>query len=155
MFGALGGVLPVRLGGSATEGITAEQWARVTADWYAIRQTAPLFQFAWRVSGGVPDRAFYHGVNGSGVAYAPDTLSINSDGGATGLDISWSNQNFTDPYGVQSSFTVRAAVARFFDGGFAEATVTIGRLDPQKIRVTLFNAAGSAITPITGWLMAW
>lgn len=157
MFGAIGGMLPMRLGGSATEGVTAAQWARLTADWYAIRQTVPLFRFAWRVSGGVPDKAYYHGQNGSGLAYAPDVLEINSDGGVVGLDIGWTEMSFTDEYGVKSGLIIRGAVARFFDGGFAEATVSLPTGSPpmSPLRVTCYNAAGTAITPLTGWVMVW
>ncbi|HEX5076139.1 MAG TPA: hypothetical protein VFW03_23200 [Gemmatimonadaceae bacterium] len=76
MFGALGGVLPLRLGGTATNGWTAAQHARVAADLVAVGRTTPIATFSFTKVGAAVTITDYRGRNGTGLAYAPTPSSI-------------------------------------------------------------------------------
>jgi hypothetical protein len=109
MFGALGGVLPLRLGGSPTNGWTAAQHARVCADLVAASRSVPLASWNFTKSGSTVTVSDYRGRNGVGAVYAPNgTPQIPPVNGASMFR--WSVDGFLDDYtGHAQPITIRAA----------------------------------------------
>lgn len=82
MFGALGGMLPFRLGGTATNGQTAAEHARECADLVALVRVQPFASWDYTKSGSTVTIANYIGKNGVGAAHAP-TGASNGNGDTT------------------------------------------------------------------------
>jgi hypothetical protein len=155
MFGAIGGQLPVRLRGTPQNGVTAAQHARLCADWYAVRQTAPLAHFTWVVSGGVATITYYRGMNGSGLAYAPNHVTVGEFSGNQ-LLFRWDVPVFTDPYGVDRGFRIKHAIVGAIGGGFRESNyVIVASTAGHGIRVNQFNSAGTIVAPVSGYAVLW
>jgi len=89
--------LPLRLGGSATEGWTVAQHARVAADLSALVAVAPfaVITASFVTRTGATTLLAYNGQHGVGAAQAP-TLSW--DFGVGALVVTWATQ-YTDDYG--------------------------------------------------------
>ncbi|HEU4544345.1 MAG TPA: hypothetical protein VFR23_24655 [Jiangellaceae bacterium] len=96
MFGALGGVLPFRLGGTAQNGVTAAQHARLCADLVALGRVQPLASWRYTLSSGVITVSGYAGRNGVGAAHAP-VASLVDTGSAIIPVFSWPVASFPDP----------------------------------------------------------
>jgi len=109
-FGAFA-PLPLRLGGTETEGWTSPQHARVCGDMVAFARSVPFA--VWRVSypGGLTAVLLnYFGQNGSGTAYGP-TCTVQDNAGEKTITMTWSNASPADPYGVSAPIALHAAVA--------------------------------------------
>lgn len=78
--GCLGGFcpMPLRLGGSVTEGWTASQHARASADAVAISRVQPFAWVTFTSSGdpAVPSIIAYNGMPGMGLTYAPTIVAV-------------------------------------------------------------------------------
>jgi len=104
--------LPLRLGGSAEGGITSVQHARLAVDLAACRRTLPLARWSFTQDEDSPFSVTinsYGGQNGAGVAYAPDTITVNAFGD---VSFQWSNASWTDDYGISAPIAVRHAMAK-------------------------------------------
>jgi hypothetical protein len=103
-FGALA-PMPLRLGGSPTEGWTAQQHARLCADLCAIKRTMPLAVITC-TSTGSGSISVFKGQAGSTTAYRPTVTKE-----ATGtLKLTFAS-SYADEYGVEHPFKIRAAKA--------------------------------------------
>lgn len=130
--------LPLRLGGSAEEGWTAEQHARMCADLLALKKTMPLAVFTFDKAGASVTISDYYGMNGAGAAYQPDDISLFGTGA---VGFAWSNRYFEDPYEVRYPLNARHGKVT------CHATVSMrGRVVvvPNGIEVRTFNSAGAA-----------
>lgn len=136
--------LPLRLGGSAEEGWTPEQHARLVADVVALKRRAPLARWTYTQSGtGSTDYSVVHylGQNGAGSAYAPTSITVNGTG-----DITWqfSAAYFTDEYGYQHPIRIRGARAQaHYDAAFPTAKAMV-QLVSRGVRVRVIDAGGTA-----------
>lgn len=63
--------LPLRLGGSPEDGVTAAQFARLSNDLAAARRVAPFARMVIDPNGGAPLLLHYRGQNGVGTADRP------------------------------------------------------------------------------------
>ena len=92
----LGGLapLPIRLGGGALDGLTAEQHARLAADLAGAVRSCPFAVFTYTKVG--PDVTFdsYNGMNGVGLEHVP-TPTVTGAGEVT---FEWP-MSLEDPYG--------------------------------------------------------
>jgi hypothetical protein len=139
--------LPLRLGGDALTGLTAEQHARLAADLVALKRTQPIAVFTWDAPGGADTAAtitFYTGMNGSGLAHAP-TAGVISGGGA--LQFTWSSGRFVDEYQVSCPIRPRIAVASFAGATYRKPILAILA---NGVVIRAFDAAGSAVNPQPG-----
>lgn len=140
MFGALGGVLPLRLGGSDTNGLTAAQHARIAADLVATFRTTPIAVWSYTKSGSSVTISGYRGANGVGPAYAP-TATVNGTGDVT---FTWpdsvlpSMAVYDDELGEPMSFTdiVAASAGAMINSPESGAMVTV---TPNSVRVFTNN----------------
>lgn len=97
---------PLRLGGSAEEGLTAAQQSRLAADLAAAVRTMP-FAVLLAIVNPSPQISVYRGQNGSGLSYAP-TITLD---GSSFITLTFAS-SFTDPYGIVRSVSLsRAMVA--------------------------------------------
>lgn len=99
--------MPLRLGGSVAEGMSASQHARLCADLVAVKRVMPLAAWTFFQQDTPPYSTAitsYFGMNGSGLLYAP-TLSVNDLGD---VDFQWSSAFFEDEYGQQHPRKLRA-----------------------------------------------
>jgi hypothetical protein len=133
--------MPLRLGGTPTEGWTAAQHARVCADLCALKRSAPLavMTFTWDNSGcplASVSLLAYAGQNGVGLDNAPAISYPNS----SLVKFSWASA-WEDAYGVQHPIYVRNAVLSSWssDGVAVNAAITV-----SANAVTLQPARGSA-----------
>jgi hypothetical protein len=141
--------LPLRLGGDALTGMTAEQHARACADMVAVKRTARFCVFNWAVSGGVVTVTGYRGMNGVGAAHAPTVLSH----AANVVTIRWATMRFSDSYQVAAPFLPRHAVVQLTRATYGRATYV---LLTDGIEIRAFDAAGGAIAdPFTGSCEIW
>lgn len=140
MFGALGGIMPLRLGGTATNGWTAAQHARFVADLVAVNRTAPLATMTI-VKSGSTVTVDYAGRNGTGLAHAPDEIGTPATGGLT---LRWTNQSFLDTYGSGelSPVVIRAVVAHRVAATGGKVTAVISG-SPSVVFLRNFNSAGA------------
>lgn len=144
MFGALGGVLPLRLGGTDTNGLTAAQHARIVADLVATYRTAPFASWTYTKSGAAVTISNYRGRNGVGPAYAP-TAIVNGTGDVT---FSWASQVYEDERGEAVPITLIAADAgTLVTSPEAVATVTVAS---NSIRVVTSAFGGGGFGPDDG-----
>lgn len=133
--------MPIRFGGSPTEGWAPEQHARLCADLVAVKRTAPLARLYVTQDAGSPFAAAivtYHGQNGNGLAYAP-TIAVNGAGDVT---LTWPAY-WTDEFEHQYPLKIRQAIPK--------ASATAARfinhvISGRTIRVRSFNDAGAAIS---------
>lgn len=147
-FGGAFCPLPIRLGGSAIDGLPAAQHARLCADLVAVSRTAPLAVWTYEQIFDDPYTVTitsYWGQNGSGLAYAP-APTVN--GGSFGdVSFTWSSQVFEDEYGVQHPIPIRAALAKGHTRSVSQKD-TVGNVEliAKGVRVySIDSGAGSAI----------
>ena len=130
--------LPLRLGGTPTDGITAEQWSRLAADLSAVVRTAPFAIITIQQTGdAVAVLVAYQAQHGVGVSHAP-TIVAN---GAGRLTITWAPA-YTDPFGNAQAVNIKHADAMALSAGAAlMATVDLtGRAD---VDVRTFDTTGA------------
>ena len=108
-FGAFS-PLPLRLGGTATEGVSAAQFARLSADLAAIRRTRPLARITY-TQGTSATILTYRGVNGCGLAHAPAIST-----GGTGQNTITFDASYPDPRERAQAINVQAARATVYGG---------------------------------------
>jgi len=142
MFGGFGGILPLRLGGSATLGWAASQHARLAADLASASRTAPLASLTVLLAA-TPAVESYHGRNGSGLAFAPTAALL-----ATGrLRLTWPNacaaELFLDGVAIRFPWTTRHVVA---SGHYNAAPViaTVAAISPTIIDINVYKWNGAA-----------
>lgn len=141
MFGALGGELPLRLGGTATNGWTAAQHARYCADLVALQRVGALASWSYTKSGLTVTISGYVGRNGAGSAHAP-TATVNGTGDTS---FSWSASQFPDDYNPNRLLPVamRAVIAR----GVRNALTVVhckAQVTTNTVRVVTHNDAEAA-----------
>jgi len=137
-FGAFA-PMPLRLGGSSTEGWSPEQHARVSADLIAAKLSVPFAVWTFTKSGATITIHDYHGQNGAGSAFAPVGVS-----GGTGIaGFGWASNAFDDAYGVSYPFKPRHA--RITPHGTSEifATYQLNYLS-LSIVILMFDSADAA-----------
>jgi hypothetical protein len=142
MFGGFGGILPLRLGGSAELGWAATQHARVAADMASASRTAPLASLTVLL-GENPTIDSYHGRNGSGLAFAPIATRIN-----VGIvRLTWSNvydaELFIAGIATRFAWVTRNAVA---SGHYNAAPVvaSVSLIGPNFVQVETRKWNGAA-----------
>ena len=109
--------LPLRLGGSAEEGVTPEQHARFCADLVAVTRVAP-FASGLIDTTPLPEIVEYSAQRGFGSYYHPSLDRV----GTGNVRLTWTATEtdpppFEDEFGIHESFTPRIviATANFFD----------------------------------------
>lgn len=143
--------LPLRLGGTDTDGWTAAQHARASADLAAVGASAPQAVITIDITGSSTTSAIvgYLGFNGVGAAHAP-TLISTSPGFAS---LTWPKA-IEDEYGNVDVTSIRHARVTAHDTGMAMATVKV--LSPEVIIIRRFNnvgdlANGRVTITVSGW----
>lgn len=133
--------LPLRLGGSPTEGLTAEQHARICADLVAVRNTAPVFVCNFTKSGATFTINWYAGADSSSAA---DPAFSFSNGG-TGVSTLTFGLNWENEYERPEPFMFRGADASYqaATAGGAAARVTAANV----VEVRTFDGTS---TPVDG-----
>ena len=102
--------LPLRLGGSAEEGITAAQFMRATADLAAVRRVLPFAVMIINPNSLVdPYLEWYQGQNGNGVDDEP-TVSYGATSVGNRIIVTFRNY-YTDPAGVRTRLKLRGGRA--------------------------------------------
>jgi hypothetical protein len=96
--------LPIRLGGTAQNGLTAAQHARICADMVAMARTMPLARIG--LTTGQTGVRHYQAQPITGVANAPD-ISIGAPG-AGWVRVTWP-EGYTDPFGEGEPWRISAA----------------------------------------------
>lgn len=131
--------LPLRLGGTATEGFDARSHARVCADLVAAKLGAFLAVFSYtKVASTIVIRDYY-GQNGAGSLYAPDDISVAGTGEVT---FKWSARQFTDPYGIERPINAKSARATGHSATTIRCEVVVVA---NGVQVRMVNAAGAGI----------
>lgn len=130
--------LPIRLGGSSTEGWRPPDQARTAADLTAVKRTASLFKITFTTSHpSAPTIHAFHGAHGVGSAFFPDIAIVTAVGDVT---LGWFARRWSDDYEISHPITMRHG-----RGGAHGATALFCTVDPQvfRFRVRIFNAAGT------------
>jgi hypothetical protein len=130
--------LPERLGPDAETARSAAQHARLVADTVALRRVADLCSFAFSTNGATATILDYDGANGEGLAWKPDTITVNGTGD---ISFRWADRVFVDDYETARPVAVRGFELGASGSSFLQAT---GELLDGGIRVRLFDAAGAA-----------
>lgn len=131
--------LPIRLGGSATDGWSPEAHARACADLVAVKRTVPLVKITYTTSNpSAPTIHDLHSVHGVGSAFLPDLITVH---GVGDVEFGWTARRFTDDYEISFPFTFRHGKASFHGSTAAFGTVTCS---VWKFRVRTFLHNGSA-----------
>lgn len=147
---ALGGLapLPLRLGGSATDGLTSAQHARMVADVVALRRVSSLAELVYDTTGGVVTVISYRGANGSGPGLAP-TPTFNGTG-----DVTWAwPAEFTDAAGKTRQTVVRMATASPMTDLSVRCSAVAQPLTHRSVRVRMTNVGGAydGVTRLSVW----
>jgi len=145
-FGALA-PLPIRLGGSPTEGWAARQHARAAAELVMLWRTLPLALVTFERSTAYPDGAVvrYNGRNGVGPLHAPTLTQTDSPDGFL-WELEWA-RSYEDAFGVQQRWTLRHAntTGHFLLPGFANT------FDSQVVPGTTGKVSFKLGTNATPW----
>lgn len=132
--------LPIRLGGSATEGWAPEAHARAVADRTAIVRTCPLFKITFTtLNPGDPTIHAMHAMHGVGSTYFPDQAFAS---GVGIVDFRWSARRWSDDFEISYPFHFRHGRVTLHGSTAGFGTVT---LNVWGVKVRLFDAAGAAI----------
>lgn len=145
--------LPLRLGGSATDGWAAAQHARGAADLAGVCEVAPLAWITYTIAGdpAAPVILNYRGVNGVGLAHAPVLTII-----GTGIMQIEFPAALINEYGRADLVCVRSAKATA--RASTPTVTTINVEDDNVITVFAYNAVTGAGTDyvvsvqIQGWI---
>jgi hypothetical protein len=146
MFGGFGGMLPIRLGGSATLGWSATQHARMASDMAAVSRSAPLASLTVLL-GGTPTVESYHARNGSGLRTAPAATSL----GTGKLRLVWPtvarSEVFAEGRGVKYPWVTRNVVASgHYNAAPVIASVTAISATTVDIETYKWNGAAWALS---------
>lgn len=128
--------LPLRLGGDPLVGVSAEQWARLSADLTAQVRTAPFAVMTYDPVG--PTVISYQAQHGIGIVRAPSGVLA----GASAVTWTW-NLNYTNDYDEITPTRINYAMATAHGATAAFARVQIS--NTSEMKVTTFDAAGSEI----------
>jgi hypothetical protein len=128
--------LPLRLGGGDTDGWTAEQHARASADLSAVVKTAGQALLTVSKIGAAITLASFSGVNGLGPTYAPVLAS-----GGTGIVTVTFPTVLEDEYGAVD--TVEIYNAEGTGKGATPIIVVPTLTSPNVVTVRTFNTAGT------------
>lgn len=156
-FGSIAGVFPIRLGGTDTNGWTAQQHARFCADLVAVGRTLPIATWTYTKSGSNVTITSYQGRNGTGLAYAPQEIVVVGTGNVV---FRWTGSSFPDPYDQHKLNAVRvvAAVATVNGTTGLGAAVEVGSITGPPMRVdaavVTFSHAGT-FTDATATVRLW
>lgn len=140
---ALGGFAPcpLPLGGTAVDGLTAEQHARIAADLKAAVQGAPFAIYS----------AVTHYLAQYGVGIG--ALPLVSSGGVGITDFIW-NPSYSDEYGNVYPVNIKHAIATQVWTGAAPAWCSVEITSPTSLTVhTTDNAAAHVVAKFT--LVVW
>lgn len=138
--------LPIRLGGSATEGWTASQHARFAADLVALSRVVPVAVLTYTVSAGTITLHSYRGVNGVGSTHAPTITSP-----STGVSVVTFNATYENARGHVWAISVRDVDPAAHGTTAIEAT-------PYDITPTSFKVRTNALpsgTLVDGKVSVW
>jgi hypothetical protein len=130
--------LPLRLGGSAEEGWSAADHARVCADLVLLKKSAPLAVWTFTKVGATVTIHDYYGLNGAGAVYAPDDISLIGTG-AVGFN--WSIRLFEDPYQVVHPLSAKHGKVSGHGSTSLRGDVVVVA---NGVSVYTFNGAGAA-----------
>jgi hypothetical protein len=132
--------------------ITAQGYARLTADVMAAALTSPFAVITMRESGGsvTVESAFMMPTGARLAPYAGASPPAGYPGvtrTATGRFVVGFATSYTDPYGVSGAFAARGAVATAGNSTFASANATLLGvvLGVETVQVDVLDAAGSGI----------
>lgn len=142
--------LPIRLGGSATDGLVAEQHARAAADMAAAVQSTTFARITFTKSGSTFTTHGYTGVNGKGIAHAPTLASL-----GTGITRITFAAVYEDAYEEPYVVSIRHARATPHGTALIDATVVV-QAGRNIVDVYTFNSAGAAVdakvsVAVSGW----
>lgn len=132
--------LPIRLGGSAEGGFTAEQHARMCADLAAVATAMPFAVITFTKTGSTFVVHSYRGQNGVGAAHAPALTEVGT--GHTRLTFSavYSDEYETvDPVAPRHVKVTGHGSTAVIGSGFANTST------PSIIEARTFTAAGAAV----------
>lgn len=129
--------LPLRLGGSATEGLTAQQHARIAADVAALVRASAIAVINYTKSGATITTNFYAGPDGVMTSGFPFTTA---DGG-TGIATFTFPTYLEDEFGVGEplNFIGITAGLEAATAGDANGVIT----SPNVFSVNTFNGSGT------------
>jgi len=125
--------LPLRLGGSAEQGWTAQQHARACADLVALLKTAPFALLDLQT--GASTLHGYVGQHGIGIEAGPVITS------GTGFARATWDDGYVDPFGQYQATRIKGAYAStaFYSSNFCVETVD----SAKQVTVRAYSAAGA------------
>lgn len=131
--------MPLRLGGSSTEGWTAAQHARAVADRSALVRVVPFAWVTYTQAGATITTHNYNSMPGMGLTYAP-TIAVIGTGHAT---VTWALSQ-SDSYEVPEPVSLRHAKVQGHGTTaiIGTAVVSAGR---NLVHVYTFDNAGAAL----------
>lgn len=141
--------LPIRLGGSATEGLTAVQHARICADLCAAKRTMPFARLTFTKSGSTITVDWYVDTTGNYTASFPVTLTAVGTG-ITEITFPAAVEN---EYEVSEPVNIKSAKTAADSATSIKTTYTI--VSPNKIRVYSFNGTTNAAADATVTVAVW
>lgn len=139
---ALGGFapLPLRLGGTAENGITAAQWKRICADLVSARRTSPFAVIKIDQNSNSPEIVEYRGLNGMAIDDRP-TLTWN--GAMT--EIQWSS-SYQDDIGRSVAVRVTGAKGTLHGSAAGGRVKVLHVYEPHIVRVVPVSFSGTVLS---------
>lgn len=134
--------LPIRLGGSATEGLAAAQHARICADMTAVARVAPFAVLTFILVGdpALPIVTAYNCMKGVGLdpALRPLILGVTD----SVFNVAWNNAEF-DAYERSEPLAIRHVKASILGsaGAYVSCDWNIGE---SNVLVSVFDHTGAA-----------
>lgn len=139
---------PLPLGGTAVDGLVAEQHARIAADLKAVVSTAPFAVLTLDTSSTTP--IAYAAQHGVGVLSAP-TITLVSPGVVT---VQWL-PGYLDEYDNLCPLNIRMASATAHHSNlFAGAAVAVELIAEQEIGLSVYDPSTGAVDAIVT-LVIW
>lgn len=134
---ALGGFapFPLPLGGTAVDGLTAEQHARLSADLSACVRTVPFAMLHWSMATGTIIN--YRGQHGLGVSAAPTLI----DNGLGDWTVQW-EPSYLDEYGIACPTNIKWGRANHT--ALASRFAQVQLVDRRTVRVYGYDTVGGA-----------
>lgn len=133
--------MPLRLGGSATEGVTAAQHSRACADLVAMKRTLPFALLTFTQAGSVITVNSFWGAAGIAASYRP-TSTVLTTGKST-----WAFTPIqTDAYDNRSALSLQHVLAcAHYDSAFRFAQAVCFSVTRNSFYVEIENASGTAV----------
>ena len=136
--------LPLRLGGSPVDGITAEQWSRLAADLSAVVRTVPFAIITVeQTSNSTVVLSAYQAQHGVGDAHAPTLVAT----GAGTVTLAWAAA-YTDPFGNAQAVSIKHADAMALSAA-SSAIASVEITGPAAVTLHTANTAGTAFNTTT------